>query len=379
MRWNDTNVIPQQITVVPSRLRKAVPPGFIGESFEGIPSEWTPKQVAIVETHEQLWLSGTTMTANVACTVFVGSHDTLQDLHSFPEVVLDSSNDFIVDEHVGVVVQFFYANWYHFVCDGMARIMLFRRRYPELKLLVPPRGIPHVDQVLEFFDLVEGVNLIHLPEEAPRRVALKRGGIFVDWVMVSKPTSIMEPFFPPASAIRDVRNYTCHRFKSPPARSIVFVGRKGSRRIDNENEVVDAMVQRFGPRVQLHDGDAMPVREQIEMFSKARIIIGAHGSGLVNIAFAPPTACLISFPIVPHTKLFFENLSSSLGIAHVILTSVPPSSWLGGFGRFPPAVIKELLATIDLVLDWQTSPSKTCRLTADYLMPPTCREETYVG
>lgn len=174
------------------------------------------------------------------------------------------------------------------------------------------------------------------------------------------------------------------------------MGRKGSRRIDNENEVVDAMVQRFGPRVQLHDGDAMPVREQIEMFSKARIIIGAHGSGLVNIAFAPPTACLISFPIVPHTKLFFgtvlhhvrttgslidysENLSSSLGIAHVILTSVPPSSWLGGFGRFPPAVIKELLATIDLVLDWQTSPSKTCRLTADYLMPPTCREETYVG
>ena len=68
-----------------------------------------------------------------------------------------------------------------------------------------------------------------------------------------------------------------------PTPPYIYISRSGRRRIENEDEVVAFMQSRGIVPVRL---EQMSVAEQIQLFRGARLIVGAHGSGLTNIIFS---------------------------------------------------------------------------------------------
>jgi capsular polysaccharide biosynthesis protein len=80
----------------------------------------------------------------------------------------------------------------------------------------------------------------------------------------------------------------------PPelARDLLFVSRRDSnlRVMHNEAEL-EAALRPLGFTTFVA-GEA-PVTEQIRAFSRARVVVGAHGAGLTNLIFAPPGAFVL--------------------------------------------------------------------------------------
>jgi capsular polysaccharide biosynthesis protein len=76
------------------------------------------------------------------------------------------------------------------------------------------------------------------------------------------------------------------------ARDLIFLSRRDSRVrvLLNEDELIRAL-EPLGFRVIV--AGEMSVREQIEAFSQARVVVGAHGAGLTNLVFAPSCAFVL--------------------------------------------------------------------------------------
>lgn len=80
----------------------------------------------------------------------------------------------------------------------------------------------------------------------------------------------------------------------------------GGRRLDNEAEVFELLEKHGFERVL---ASALSVRQQIDLFSQAEIIVGPHGAGLVNALFAPEGAIVIDIQNVRQTVPFFQTLT----------------------------------------------------------------------
>jgi len=89
-----------------------------------------------------------------------------------------------------------------------------------------------------------------------------------------------------------LRRHLAHCMEDAPAGDLLFVSRSDARvrRLLNEDELFAAL-RPLGFESILPG--AMPVREQIRRFSRARVIIGAHGAALGNMVFAQPGIHLI--------------------------------------------------------------------------------------
>ncbi|MDX1376912.1 MAG: glycosyltransferase 61 family protein [Burkholderiales bacterium] len=84
------------------------------------------------------------------------------------------------------------------------------------------------------------------------------------------------------------------RLRAAPgeANALLYASRReqAKRRLVNE-DAVEAMLAGMGFRV-IVPGE-MRVAEQIDAFSRARVVVAPHGAALANMAFAPPGAALV--------------------------------------------------------------------------------------
>jgi capsular polysaccharide biosynthesis protein len=113
---------------------------------------------------------------------------------------------------------------------------------------------------------------------------------------------------------------------SPPAlaRDLVFVSRRDSslRVMHNEAELEQAL-KPLGFTTFVA-GEA-PVTEQIRAFSRARVIVGAHGAGLTNLMFAPPGAFVLEIA-TPGSAMMeeFRFIAGAMGQRIVTLIAERP-------------------------------------------------------
>lgn len=102
---------------------------------------------------------------------------------------------------------------------------------------------------------------------------------------------------------------------SPPdtVQDLLFISRRDAlhRVLLNEAEIEDALV-RLGFKTVVLGG--MSVADQIRSFSKAQVIVGAHGAGLTNLMFAPPGAAVVE---ISNTTIYhmadFKFISAQMG------------------------------------------------------------------
>ena len=116
----------------------------------------------------------------------------------------------------------------------------------------------------------------------------------------------------------------------PDARDMLFVMRRGSRRIiTNEGEVL-SVVLAAQPRLRVVDLQQMPMARQLVIVSEASVMIGVHGQALSGLIVHLPaherkTACVEIRP-APDPRSYewitmVGNMAKALGVLHLALTA----------------------------------------------------------
>jgi len=92
----------------------------------------------------------------------------------------------------------------------------------------------------------------------------------------------------------------------------LYVGRgqkKHTRRLENEAELLDAL-EPFG--FEAVDPGAMAPAEQVRCFAEAECVVGVHGAGLTNLAFAPPGAGVVELFAPDYVNECFWALATTV-------------------------------------------------------------------
>eukprot|EP00887_Chlorella_sp_A99_P003387 scaffold7.g3387.t1 len=188
------------------------------------------------------------------------------------------------------VIQRFGHMYYHFLEEALPRVAALRAAgalTPETKLLawgyLGLLGIPR-SQVVAYDPLKT---------------------YCADELLVPAPTPRIEP---PREALLAARAaLDVHTLPAEQRDLIVYASREGqaSRRVANEAALLAAVRGAFpGLRLAVHRGD-LPAADAIELFQRAKVIIGPHGAGLSHALFAAPGTTLVEFLFLADPPLMF--------------------------------------------------------------------------
>ena len=115
---------------------------------------------------------------------------------------------------------------------------------------------------------------------------------------------------------------------------IVFIRRKGVgiRNILNFEELVESFIKKypeFSDEIVVFDGSE-GLRRTIEIFREAKLVVGAHGAGLVNVMFCLPGTKVIEFLPEKDINLCFWHQCSAAKLDHRFIL-VPNKGHLDSF------------------------------------------------
>jgi capsular polysaccharide biosynthesis protein len=99
----------------------------------------------------------------------------------------------------------------------------------------------------------------------------------------------------------------------PAAEELVYVSRIGStrRRLLNEDEVI-RFLETQGAKIA--DPGTLTPKEQISLFSGARIVIGPHGGGLTNLVFCKSNAAIYELLPSSYANVCYNRLAQANGM-----------------------------------------------------------------
>ena len=99
----------------------------------------------------------------------------------------------------------------------------------------------------------------------------------------------------------------------------LFVSRSGAshRRLVNELECARVLGDTFG--FELVSTEGMSLADEIEMFRGAALVVGAHGAGLTNIAFAPSAARVVELASTTYWDSIFAQIASVKGQSYALI------------------------------------------------------------
>lgn len=233
--------------------------------------------------------------------------------------------------------------FYHWVIDRLPSVLLlkdFLLADPEMKLIVNNQNGYIAGYVHEYLDL------LGIPVEQ-RLVAQKNVLYHAETVYFATPF-LMEPI--PKKLLLKLRQelLTAARKKSISREFnknlIVIIQRKESdRRIANLNDLLAMINSSFDPNMYetvVFDG-SVSVAEQIQIFNKARLIIGVMASGLTNMLYAEPGATVIE---IHQTRDYFPpTFNAGVEWCWWLSSAVGLNYWL-------------VLAPFNLADSWVTCP-----------------------
>ena len=138
----------------------------------------------------------------------------------------------------------------------------------------------------------------------------KKGYLCKEAILPSMPGPMG---LPPPEIVEFLRN----SFSADPEKGaeLVFVGRgKGDRRPLVEAEKIWAGLQKLGfARI---EPEKMSVAEQARAFRSARVVVGAHGAALANLAFSRPGTHVIELFSPRYVNPCYRNLALAAGLLH---------------------------------------------------------------
>lgn len=211
-------------------------------------------------------------------------------------------------------------NYYHWVAECLPQILLIKEmmdKDPGLLFLAPNQNWPSfMGQYLDLLgiDPARRVN----NTAGPTRRYFAGELTYVDWQWPVSSTSDIKPtaapWYPPQSLLLKLRTILAQPFLPPEKRdAIIYVSRESGmqRGVENEHGLIESLRSRFRDKLIVFKGSNLHVNDQIDIFRKARLVIGPHGAGLTNILFCAPGTIIVEFPVLPAALNFFAHLAAA--------------------------------------------------------------------
>ena len=252
------------------------------------------------------------------------------------------------------------SNYYHWTAEGATRLLLSLDHFigtknspgvePEARLLIPSKiTSPAVHEFLELF----GVKLKHKPiiydPKMGKRYKFKKLHR-IDWVQLNnddpEQNDLWSDYLPSRLALDRLREAAAAhqaarrakaKAKAPPRQypEVIYLGRHGVREVAEEQILVKMLQRRFGDNFYTHDIDTsnrkrkrstprakLTLQDQMDLFEHAKIVIGAHGAGIVNMVYTASNLTVVEFPMRPHCNRCFGYLSMALGVDYWVVPEV---------------------------------------------------------
>jgi len=199
---------------------------------------------------------------------------------------------------------FSHGGYYHWMLETLPKIFSLKEYHDDYVLLLPDRIDKVRAESLKVFGNIK-------TEIIPKNQYFKIKGelLAIDRIAYKTHHRI--------EVLKPLRKLFLSHFSAPHVASYekIFISRKQTERrhIVNEKEVID-VISHFGFKTLYLD--EFTLEEQINIFSKAKIVIGIHGAGLSNILFMEKNTKLLELRgrIQNHKGLDFYKLASVLDI-----------------------------------------------------------------
>jgi capsular polysaccharide biosynthesis protein len=201
---------------------------------------------------------------------------------------------------VGVLTTRGVDNYYHFLTDVLPRSELLRRAGIEPERFLVNRRTAFQRHLLD---------ALAIPEQRVVESALHPHIRAEQLVVPSLPDSHLRT---PPWVASWLREHFLPTDVAPPHRRL-YVTRgdlKHTRRVENESQVVAALTP-FG--FETIDPGTLTFAEQVQMFSEAELVVGAHGAALTNLVFCPDGAAVIELFPPDYVNVCFWALATAVG------------------------------------------------------------------
>ncbi|KAJ3248729.1 hypothetical protein HDU77_008013 [Chytriomyces hyalinus] len=346
-------------------------PVFVGPELKIYPRMYHERWIHLVNIQDA-FISGHPGIIHSDCTLYTGSHHVNTDLQSFRDKEIEIRE---IPYRAVSIIQHQTRNYYHWMLEALPKLLLLKKHlldlqgYEDVKIIVPEKGIAGcIDATL---NMPEFDSLRHrfIPYTLPTntRYHFPKGLHVVDWIHPLDDThqtlhkNLWSAYWPPREIHHLVRSFFHDALKSRnrfPSLSpnnhvgeIVYVSRLNTvRGFPNEAELLEYLSQRFGERLQIHTGSEEQL-EQVAIFTRARVVAGTHGAGLMNYIFAQPGAALVFVPMNPLIEFCFGHIVSAMEGTHYLLTSIPGSHYHGIYETLSKSEMIVMGNTIETALE----------------------------
>jgi len=173
-------------------------------------------------------------------------------------------------------------NYTHWIMDCLTRLDLLSQKYNQIKVIVPanPRGYQ-----------IDSLKLLGITED--RLLQMRKDKIVVERLILCH--AAQRSGVPSAVHLKNIRNRlvssATENFSDPSPSTRIWISRaRSSRKIINEAQL-SIILHEFG--FEMVCCEDLNIIEQIQMFSSAEVVVGAHGAGMINHIFCNPGATVI--------------------------------------------------------------------------------------
>ncbi|MFM6192575.1 MAG: glycosyltransferase family 61 protein [Planktothrix sp.] len=219
-------------------------------------------------------------------------------------------------EHLPITAVYIFSlsaeNFWHFLYDCIPRIYsaILARSNQKLTVLVPD-SLP--DSFRELLDCV-------LPNNFQTIYIPKGSWVKVDRLVMPSYVSRCENGFLPSQYYEYIRScvfkkYDLTPLENPTERIYISRANAKHRRILNEDQIIQYLANYGFKPVVL---EKMSFRQQVELFTKAEIIVAPHGAGLATTLFSGKIKILVLYPESCPTPFFFTQFKG-LGQEHYFI------------------------------------------------------------
>jgi capsular polysaccharide biosynthesis protein len=211
-------------------------------------------------------------------------------------------------EGTAATVAFGHADaYFHWLFDVLPRLEILRlagwEEHRWDHLVVNGSGAGYERETLHRFDV---------PADKVRQLD-EHGHILADQLVVPSTVGISGIIPPWACELLRSRLLPAQRPDITPLRLYISRSDTEQRRVDDEDRLV-AMLDTLGFTCLTLSG--RPLDEQIDLFSRAEVVVGPHGGGLSNLVWCRPGTAVVELYANDYVNPVFWGLSENLQIRH---------------------------------------------------------------
>jgi capsular polysaccharide biosynthesis protein len=189
-------------------------------------------------------------------------------------------------------------NYYHFLLEELPNILKIQK-YDSTLPIICSYNNTYVQYILDYFNIKNSI----IPSDR----------LFdIEELYITTPIKCGNPSGEDLNIIRNYLKETKQLQYDKTTNTGILIFRKEQlRNLVNVIEVYEMLLNEF-PNIDWQIFDSLSFSETVDLFNKAKIIIGPHGAGFANIIFAPNNTKVIEFMPISEPNIVYYDVSSML-------------------------------------------------------------------